>query len=129
MGLFSNLDWVILLGVGAFLLLGRENGALLRQLGRWYGRAMRLKQELLDEVTKAADLPAGVALNPPSIRRAFLGSEEPLGRVSGIPAAVTAAPTVIVRPSAAPDWSGASVGPLSWSFAEPARGLEAGGGG
>lgn len=129
MGLFSNLDWVILLGVGAFLLLGRENGAILRQIGRYYGRLMRLKQELLDEVTRAADLPVGVGARPPSIRRALLGEEGLGGRASGIPAAVSVAPTAAIASALPAGWGLSSVGPPRWSLAEPAFGLEGRGGG
>ncbi|HEV8049358.1 MAG TPA: hypothetical protein VGP88_02065, partial [Thermoplasmata archaeon] len=58
MALFSDIDWGILLAVAGFLFLGQGSGAALRQFGRYYGRFVRLKQELLGELTRAAELPA-----------------------------------------------------------------------
>ena len=96
MALFSDIDWIIVLGVGGFLLFGRDGGATVRQLGRWYGRALRLKQELVGEFARAADLPMSGAGPAGSLRAALLGLDAPAqGRV-GIPAAVTTAPQ---RPS------------------------------
>ncbi|MFZ1022565.1 MAG: hypothetical protein WAN87_00310 [Thermoplasmata archaeon] len=120
MALLSDIDWLIILAVGALLLFGQQNGTLVRQLGRYYGRAMRLKQELLAEVTKAADLP----LPPPgqslSIRSAFLGLDPPATHRSGIPVAVSTAPSGPVRPLAVPEpWVGSSSFG-TWSVALPA---------
>ena len=68
MALFSDIDWVIVVAVVAFLLFGKGNTEVLRTMGRWYGRAGRLKQDLLSEFTRAADLPmpgtAGPGLVP-----------------------------------------------------------------
>ncbi len=61
MALFSDMDWVIIAGVAAFLLFGKQSGDVLRTLGRWYGRAGRLKQELLSEITTAAEIPIPVS--------------------------------------------------------------------
>jgi len=88
MALFSDIDWLILLGVGAFLLFGRDGGATVRQLGRWYGRALKLKQELVSEVARAADLPLPAGATVGSLRAALLGLEAPAAPVVGIPAAV-----------------------------------------
>ncbi|HTS33289.1 MAG TPA: hypothetical protein VMI55_05050 [Thermoplasmata archaeon] len=86
MALFSDIDWVIVLVAAVFLLFGQQNGETLRTLGRWYGRAGRLKQELLGEFTRAADLP------PPggnlTIRGALLGLDPPAPPTRGVPAAV-----------------------------------------
>jgi hypothetical protein len=95
--LFSDIDWLILLAVGAFLLLGEHGGATVRQLGRWYGRAMRLKQELVGEVARAADLPLPAGAPSGSLRAALLGLETPPGTTRGIPVAVRTPP---VGPSA-----------------------------
>jgi hypothetical protein len=107
MALLSDVDWMILLIAAAFLLFGPQNAELLRTLGRWYGRAARLKQELLSEFARAADLPAaGGGL---SIRGALLGIDEaPSAR--GVPAAVARPPSLTgsvgpAGPAAAP-WSG-----------------------
>jgi hypothetical protein len=119
--LLSNIDWVILVAVAAFLLLGRGNGEVLRTLGRWYGRAGRLKQDLLSEFTKAADLPvpgAGAAL---TFRGALLGLDPPPTRVSGIPAVVTAAPSRPFVPPPEPSplpWTGGYPTP-TWSMTVP----------
>lgn len=93
MALFSELDWIIIAGVGAFLFLGPENRAVMRELGRWYGRAVRLKRELLSDLSQAADLPPPTPGRPSSLRQVLLdGLEAPSGQVSGIPAAVAVAP-------------------------------------
>jgi hypothetical protein len=97
MALFSDIDWVILLAAAAFLLLGKENGQLLRTVGRWYGRAGRLKQELLSEFTKAAELPAPSGA-PLTIRGTLLGLDPTPTQRSGIPAAVARLPPAPVRP-------------------------------
>ena len=105
MALFSDVDWVILLVAAGFLLLGEKNGEFLRQLGRWYGRAGRLKQELLAEFSKAADLPVSGA-GPLTIRGALLGLDPTPTQRSGIPAAVARPPVAALAPVApiAPSW-------------------------
>ncbi len=122
MALFSDIDWVILVAVAAFLLFGKGNTEVLRTMGRWYGRAGRLKQELLTEFTRAADLPTptGGSL---SFRSALLGLDPPVTHVSGIPAAVTTAPTSPTpRPPSPPDgpwpWTGGYPTP-TWSMTIP----------
>jgi len=47
MALFSDVDWVIVAAVAVYLLFGKGNTDILRTMGRWYGRAGRIKQELL----------------------------------------------------------------------------------
>jgi hypothetical protein len=84
MALLSQVDWIILLGVAAFILLGRGNTQLLRQLGRWYARAIRLKQELLSEFRVAADLPRLSPGSSSSIRSTLL-SWEPMELSSSRP--------------------------------------------
>ncbi len=93
MALFSDIDWLVILGLGAFLLLGPNSGPTVRQFGRWYGRVVRLKQELLSEVAKAADLPLSAGANPASLRAALLGVDVVGAARPGIPAAVRVAPT------------------------------------
>jgi hypothetical protein len=119
--LFSDLDWLILLGVGAFLLFGQGNGAALRQLGRYYARLNRLKQELLGELARAADLPPPDGRSPTTIRNALLGLTEPgPGRTSGIPVAVSAPPTTLQPVYSGPVGPGsAGIGPETWSIALP----------
>ncbi len=121
MALFSDIDWAILLIAAAFLLFGKENQAILRTIGRYYGRAMRMKQELLAEFTKSADLPVGPG-GATSIRSVLLGDEPATPSVSHIPAAVTHAPVLTAPPSGSA-WTGA-VGPQSWSMALPPVGLD-----
>ena len=119
MALFSDVDWMIIAIVAAFLLLGKENAATLRTLGRWYGRALRMKQELLGELAKSADLPiaAGQSL---SIRGTILGIDPPATHVSGIPAAVRIPPAVPFTPSYDPTvpWTGGYSVP-TWSTTAP----------
>jgi Sec-independent protein translocase protein TatA len=73
--LLSDIDWLIVLGVAAFLLFGERGGATVRQLGRWYGRALRLKQELVSQVAQAADLPLSADGPAGSLRAALLGAD------------------------------------------------------
>lgn len=92
MALFSQVDWLIILAVGAFLLFGKGNGQALRTVGRWYGRVARVKQELLGEFAKAADLPLPAGATAGSFRAALLGlgADAPTSR--GIPVAVRTPP-------------------------------------
>ncbi|MGD0257295.1 MAG: hypothetical protein ABSB90_05380 [Thermoplasmata archaeon] len=122
MALFSDMDWVIVAAVAAFLLFGKGNTEVLRTMGRWYGRAGRIKQDLLAEFTKAADLPAPGTPGQVSFRSALLGLDPPVAHVSGIPAAVTTAPGLPVAPSPYPGgipWTGGYPTP-TWSMTVPA---------
>jgi hypothetical protein len=83
--LFSEFDWVILLGVAAFLLFGQKSGTFVREIGRWYGRAMRLKGDLLGELRKAADLPTPVLGATPSIRATLFAWEPRSDAVGSVP--------------------------------------------
>ncbi|MCI4339429.1 MAG: hypothetical protein L3J68_03750 [Thermoplasmata archaeon] len=120
MALFSDIDWVIVLAAAAFLLLGKDNSQLLRTLGRWYGRAGRIKQELLAEFTKAAEIPAPVG-GQLSIRGALLGLEPTPTHMSGIPTAVTTPPAATARPIEPTwgPWTGGYPTP-TWSVTVPA---------
>jgi Sec-independent protein translocase protein TatA len=115
MALFSDIDWVIILGVAAFFLFGQKNGEILRNLGRYYGRAMRLKQELLSEFTEAAQLPANLQSRSLSIRQVVLGYDGE-GRPSGVPVAVTS-PPVGVRPLVDPHAYAPALAGGTWSMA------------
>ncbi|MCI4353033.1 MAG: hypothetical protein L3K14_06560 [Thermoplasmata archaeon] len=116
MALLSNIDWMIILAVGGLLLFGRGNPELLRALGRWYGRALRLKQELLSEVTRAADLPTPSPDRPISIRSAMFGLETAEAERTRVPLAVATAVAVAHSPASAMTWVN-SVGPQQWSVA------------
>jgi Sec-independent protein translocase protein TatA len=123
MALLSDMDWLIILAVGAFLLVGKADPQLLRTVGRWYGRAMRLKQELLSEVTRAADLPSSVTDHPVSLRNTLLGLDPPTPRPSPVPIAAVRpsmapamASSVFPVPAPAMTWVN-SVGPEQWSVA------------
>jgi hypothetical protein len=120
MALFSDIDWMIVLVVAAFLLFGRESGALLRQLGRYYGRFARLKQELLGELTRAADLPSPRDGNVLTFRGALLGYVDG-SQTPGIPVAVTQPP---IAAFASVAYSPSGIGPDRWSVAVPSAGLE-----
>ena len=122
MGLFSDLDWVIILAVAAFLLFGQGNRDALRTLGRWYGRANRLKQDLLSEFSRAADLPAPAGGIAGSFRSALLGMDPALERASAVPAPVARTPPPRpVAPLPPPDmlWTGSYPVP-TWSTTAPA---------
>lgn len=116
MALFSDIDWMILLGAAGFLLLGKENGAFLRTLGRYYGRAMRLKSELLSEFTRAAELPVQTAGRPISVRQVLLGYDGE-GRPSGIPTAVTTPPALAARAAVEPPAYAPALGVGTWAVA------------
>ena len=120
MALFSDIDWMIIVVVAAFLLFGRESGALLRQFGRYYGRFVRLKQELLGELTRAADLPSPRNGNVLSFRGALLGYDDG-SQTPGIPVAVTTPPVAAFASVSA---SSSGIGPDRWSVATPGAGLE-----
>ena len=124
MALFSEVDWIVILAVGGYLLFGLGNGAALRQLGRWYGRAARLKQELLREFTAAAELPTPTPGRPFTLRQALLEADVPGGRVSGIPAAVTEPPRWVPAPAAAVVPSPTGMGDQVWAMATPTAELE-----
>jgi hypothetical protein len=111
MALLSDIDWTIIALVAAFLFLGRGNGEAIRTLGRWYGRAVRLKQELLAEITKAADLPVGAGAGPTSLRAALLGPEPAVPPMSHVPLPVRSPPAVPMTPAAPP--------PVPWTGGEP----------
>jgi len=107
-GLFSDLDWVIIAAVAAYLLLGQGSGEAMRTLGRWYARAMRLKQELLTEVTKAADLPSAGAGGPVSLRAALLGLDPVRAPSAPAPFLNRSPPPLATAatPSASVPWTG-----------------------
>jgi hypothetical protein len=120
MALFSDIDWLIILAAAAFLLLGNDNAQLLRTIGRWYGRAGQLKQELLAEFSRSAEIPVPVG-GQLSIRGALLGLDPTPVRTSGIPAPVTAPPVASVPPiePAWGPWTGGYPVP-TWSMTVPA---------
>jgi hypothetical protein len=120
--LFSDIDWIIIVAVAVFLLFGRENQSALRTLGRWYARAGRLKQEILGEFLRAADLPPPAPGQPLSFRGALLGLEPTVTHVSGIPAPVRVAPTVPAPTPSSPasPWTGGYPVP-TWTMTAPVR--------
>lgn len=120
MALFSDIDWTILLAVGAVLLLGKDGGTVLKQVGRLYGRMNRLKTEILSDFARAADIPAPVPGQVVSIRQALLSYEPGVpGHATGIPAAVTSPP---LNPDAYVPIAAAApmgLGPSTWSVSYP----------
>ena len=123
MAFLSDVDWVIIVAVGVFLLFGKDSGQTLRTLGRWYGRAGKLKQELMSEFTKAADLPPPVPGTPLSLRGALLGLDSSPLPQSGIPTAVRTPPVVppapVPTPPAPPTpWTGGAP-VVTWTMTMP----------
>jgi Sec-independent protein translocase protein TatA len=116
MGLFSDLDWIIIAAVAAFLLFGRGNGEAMRTIGRWYARAVRLKQELLSEVTKAAELPALGTGGGASLRGVLLGLDPVPAASAHVPLHVRTPPAVAMPtpPPAGVPWTGGEP-VLCWS--------------
>ena len=121
MALFSDIDWLIIVAVAAFVLLGNGNADALRTLGRLYARAGRIKQELLGEFMKAADLPQSPPGQSLSIRGALLGIDPVPTQANGIPAAVTTPPVGPAPPPFEPSnpWTGSYPVP-TWSMTMPA---------
>ena len=130
MALFSDIDWIIIVAVAVFLLFGRGNAEVLRTLGRWYGRAGRLKQDLLAEFTQAADLPPPTPGQPLSIRGALLGLDAPEAVRRGVSPPVRAPPstTPVPMPDMVSPWTGGLPVP-TWSMTAPALPREVEGGG
>ena len=125
MALFSDVDWLIILAAALFLLLGKDSGQLLRTFGRWYGRAGQLKQELLGEFAKAAELPMPPPGTPLTVRGALLGLDPVSTQTPGIPAAVRAPPAVPPTPPSPPavplplaPWTGGAPVP-TWTMTMP----------
>ncbi|MGI0068042.1 MAG: hypothetical protein ACREB9_06470 [Thermoplasmata archaeon] len=121
MALFSDIDWVILLGVAAFLLFGSNSAGTMRAIGHWYGRALRAKNELMSELTKAADLPAPTPGKPLSLRATLMSfGETPTGSVVPGPPPNVPTPPAPYRPALPTDipWSGGLPAP-TWSVALP----------
>lgn len=120
---------MILLGVGAFLLLGKENASVLRTLGRYYGRFLKLKDELLSEFSRAADLPVAAGRPALSLKQSLLGWENEVVRsASGIPAAVTTPampPVAVARPFGEATTTPPGMGPLTWSMSMTTAATEA----
>jgi hypothetical protein len=128
MALFSDVDWIILLGAAAFLLLGSKSGEVMRTIGRYYGRFLRLKQELLTEFSRAADLPVVATGAPPSIRNTLLASVEPLPASVHVPLAVATPPSLPPVGVVTATGFGAGLGNAGWfvatSTATAAPGVE-----
>ncbi len=122
MALFSDIDWIIILGVGVFLLFGERNGEAIRTFGRWYARAGRLKQELLGEFLRAAEIPTPAPGQPLSIRGALLGLDPTPVQTRGIPAAVRGVPTLPGPAPGAPPppWTGGYPVP-TWTMTAPVQ--------
>lgn len=130
MALLSDVDWVILLSVAVFFVLGKEGATVVRQIGRLYGRLSKLKSEMLGELSKAAEIPAPVPGQPVSIRAALLNWDSPTSHASGIPAAVASAPIAVVARVEPPIvfYSSMGLGPSTWATSQPAESPVSGGG-
>jgi|SRR5271155_1394923 len=117
MALFSDVDWMVLLGVSAFIFLGPGSGATVRQIGRYYARLLQFQQQLLRDLAAAAELPIPVAGQGLSLRQSLLGLDPAPVRGSGIPAAVTSPPMApaVAAPSPGPD----GFGPTVWATTSP----------
>ena len=124
--MLSDIDWIILIAVIAFFFVGRRNERLLHQIGRYYGRLVSLKNEAMAEVTAGAGLPLPGRGGPASIRQYLMsdafGSSSMTG--SGIPAAVTSPPQVIVRHTVEPFPYAQYQGLWTWSVGEAAPSFE-----
>jgi hypothetical protein len=114
MALFSDVDWLILLGAAGLLFLGPNNRELFRKIGRYYGRLLKAKQDLLAEFSRAADLPAPSGLGSMSFRASLLGWEEDSARQLAVPLAPPS-PTFLPPASVGTITCVNSLGPVQWS--------------
>ncbi|MCI4363396.1 MAG: hypothetical protein L3K13_03715 [Thermoplasmata archaeon] len=97
----------------------------MRTLGRWYGRAMHLKDDLLGQLGASAGVPASALTSRPNVRAFLLGTEGAgVGEFApAIPAPVSAAPAVMLTSIAvrlepvATACAVGALGPGSWSWA------------
>ncbi|HEV2317151.1 MAG TPA: hypothetical protein VGV89_06210 [Thermoplasmata archaeon] len=100
--------------------MGGQGAPFVRQLGRLYGRAMKLKNELLNEVTASAGLPPNSVGSSASIRSALLGVDEPPASLppsgAGYPGIVTRAAPLNLG-SVETLAYGSAMGPGTWSIA------------
>jgi hypothetical protein len=69
------MDWLIIAIAAALLFFGPQGQQFARQLGRMYGRLVRLKAEVMAEVATSAGLPTGPSTSAPSLRSALFGIE------------------------------------------------------
>lgn len=129
MALFSDIDWLIIAVVGVFFLFGKDSGQMLRTLGRWYGRAGRIKDELLGEFAKAADLPRPPPGAPVSVRGMLLGLDSPPVREGGIRVGARTPPGTPPSPPPVPSptlpWTGGAPVP-TWTMTVPVTTSEVG---
>ena len=123
MALFSDVDWIVILAVAAFLLFGSQGQQTVRQLGRLYGRMLRLRGELMREITSGMDLPGA---GSGSLRSALLGDDPvpgagaaplpPVPSAAAMPGIVTQVTPVSIR-TVETVALGAALGPGLWSVA------------
>lgn len=117
MALFSDIDWLVILAVAAFLFFGGQGQQFVRQLGRMYGRLLRFRNEMLSEFT-SGELGGGRGRG---LRETLLG-DAPSGPTS-VAAASTPAPGIAVRVAPVVLRSvetlsyGSALGPGTWSIA------------
>ncbi|MGI0139845.1 MAG: hypothetical protein ACREBT_01650 [Thermoplasmata archaeon] len=125
MSLFSDMDWVIIVAVGVFLLFGSNNAGVMRTIGRYYAQAMRMKQTLMSEVTRAAELPTPSPGQSFSLRTALLSGASLETTSSSVPPLRSPSSAPLPPPSYRPavpsdlPWTGATPTP-TWSIALPA---------
>jgi hypothetical protein len=117
--LFSDVDWVIIAIVAAFLFLGPQGRPFVRQLGRWYGRMLQLKAELMSEVSSVAGVPDGAPRPTSSFRAALFGIDEPVETAPG-PLPLPSHPGMITQVQPVTFWAvetqtlGAGLGAGAW---------------
>jgi hypothetical protein len=129
MALFSDVDWLVILGVAAFLLFGAPGRDFARQIGRLYARAARFRQEMVGEIVGSVGLPTGTPLTSSGLRAALVGdaaAPSPAGAAAEAPSMVppaTAYPGILtqVAPLSVRTVEtlacGAAMGPGMWSVA------------
>jgi hypothetical protein len=124
MALFSDIDWIVVAAVGAFLLFGPRGREFVRQMGRLYGRAMGFKAEMMKEISASSGLPPRGTHPIDSLRASLLGPVETVA-APGLRTIPDSVPSLGVVTLIAPIQIravetlayGAAVGPGVWSVA------------
>ncbi len=119
MALFSEIDWIVIAGVGALLFFGPQGQQFVRQMGRWYARMLQVKAEIMSEVTASAGLPIGPGTPTGALRSELLGPE-PIVASPAAPLTSPTLPGIITQVQLVGMWAvetqtlGAGMGPGTW---------------
>lgn len=123
MALLSDVDWLVILAVAAFLLFGQAGRDFARQLGRLYGRALKFRDEMVGELTASAGLPVGSGVGSGARLRSMLLDDPPSAPTPPMTPPTTPYAGLVSQVAPVQVGSvetltyGAAMGPGSWSVA------------